>query len=241
MAGYTPVFSSVLDGTLYGKWPHTGVWLCLLSQCDWQGNIDVVPKLLASKIGVPEEVLMQCIADFMSPDLGSRTGDMEGRRLELIDPTNRNWGWRVINHGIYREKARKSAYDAERTRSGKDAERKRAERAERERNAGKDAVPRSPDASRRVPLSDSDSDSNPNTHLGDKRGNRGEKNLGNSTDAPSMKPAINGNPKEPEDTREKARKAVRSWADWGDAEIAKVARVSIEEVQRARRDLTADG
>jgi hypothetical protein len=181
--GYTPVFSSALDGTLYGKWPHTGVWLCLLSQCDWQGNIDVVPRLLASKIGVPEEVLMQCIADFMSPDLGSRTGDMEGRRLELIDPTNRNWGWRVINHGIYREKARKSAYDAERTRSGKDAERKRAERekaenerAEKERNAGKDAVPRSPDASRRVPLSDSDSDSdsnsysNPNTHLGDMRG-----------------------------------------------------------------------
>jgi hypothetical protein len=179
--GYTPVFSSVLDGTLYGKWPHTGVWLCLLSQCDWQGNIDVVPRLLASKIGVSEEELMHCIADFMAPDPGSRTGDMDGRRLELIDPANRNWGWRVINHGIYREKARKASYDAERTRSGKDAERKRAER---ERNAAKDAVPRSPDESRRVPLSDSDSNSysNPNTHLGDMRG------LGRKE--PTVEPAV---------------------------------------------------
>lgn len=59
-------------------------------------------------------------------------------------------------------------------------------------------------------------------------------------DAPSMKPAINGKPKEPEDTREKARKAVKSWADWGDAEIARVAKLSIEDIQQARRDLTAE-
>jgi uncharacterized protein YdaU (DUF1376 family) len=52
--------------------------------------------------------------------------------------------------------------------------------------------------------------------------------------------AINGNSKEPENTREKARKAVKSWADWGDAEIARVAKLSIEDIQQARRDLTAE-
>jgi hypothetical protein len=148
---------------LYGRWPHSGVWLCLLSQCDRFGHIDMVPRLLAAKIGVGEDLLLACIRDFMEPDPGSRTGDLEGRRLELIDPDTRDWGWRVINHGLYREKARKAAYDAERTQSGADAERKRKERE----NQGKVAVPRSPDnpdVSRDFPPSDSDSDSDSNAN-----------------------------------------------------------------------------
>ena len=138
--GYTPVFSTVLDGTLYGRWPHTGVWLCLLSQCDRLGRIDAVPALLAAKIGVSESVLRECVADFMAPDPGSRTGDLEGRRLELID-SSRDWGWRVINHSLYRERARKQAYDSARTASGRDAERKRSRE-----------VPTPPAKSREVPL-----------------------------------------------------------------------------------------
>jgi hypothetical protein len=159
MAGYTPVFDTVLDGTLFGKWPHTGIWVCLLSQCDRQGHIDVAPALLAAKIGIPVDLLMSCISDFMKPDPGSRTGDKEGRRLELIDsvPTSpdesrasRDWGWRVINHKKYRDRARKSAYDRERTESGADAERKREIRElQKEQN-----VPTSPDESRAVPLSE---------------------------------------------------------------------------------------
>lgn len=150
MTGYTPLDSGILDGTLYGKWPHNGLFALLLSQSDRYGRIDMVPKLLASKIGVSEEMLLGCIADFMEPDPGSRTGDLEGRRLELLDPDVRNWGWRIVNHGIYRERHRKAGYDEARTASGKDAERKKAER---DAKAAKDAVPRSPDASREVPLS----------------------------------------------------------------------------------------
>jgi hypothetical protein len=155
--GYTPLFNTLLEGTLCGRWPHNGLWALLLSECDHRGNIDVVPHLLAAKIGVPVELLLECIADFMRPDPGSRTGDLEGRRLVLIDPANRNWGWRVVNHGIYREKARKRAYDAERTQSGKDAERKRENRLSRD-------VPTGPANSRRVPLSDSDSDPDSNSN-----------------------------------------------------------------------------
>jgi hypothetical protein len=104
VSGYTPVFSTVLDGTLYGKWPHTGVWLCILSQCDHKGEVDMVPALLANKIGIPLETLLECIAEFMSPDPGSRTAYLEGRRLELIDES-RDWGWRVVNIQTYRAKA----------------------------------------------------------------------------------------------------------------------------------------
>lgn len=88
----------------------------------------MVPALLAAKIGIPVDLLMQCIGDFMEPDPGSRTGDLDGRRLELIDHSSRQWGWRVINHSVYRERARKSAYDRERTESGADAARKREAR-----------------------------------------------------------------------------------------------------------------
>lgn len=127
--GYSVLFDSVLDGTLFGKWPHTGIWTCLLSQADRYGVIDKHPNLLAAKIGVPVEQLLACIHDFMQPDPGSRTKEADGRRLELVDPGVRDWGWRVINHGAYRERARLQGKDAARTASGQDAERKRQERA----------------------------------------------------------------------------------------------------------------
>jgi hypothetical protein len=154
-SGYNVLFAAVLDGTLFGRWPHTGVWTCLLSQADRHGIIDQHPNLLRAKIGCTIEELLACINDFMAPDPGSRTGDMEGRRLELMDPS-REWGWRVINHGIYREKARKLSYDARRTASGEDAERKRKNSTP----AKSRRVPRSPAISPAVPLSDAEAEAN---------------------------------------------------------------------------------
>jgi hypothetical protein len=155
--GYTPLFDTVLDGTLFGRWPHTGIWTCLLSQVDKHGRVDVNPALLAAKIGVPVAELLSCIADFMKPDPQSRTKDFEGRRLELIDPENRDWGWRVLNHQRYRDKARKAASDAERVSSGENKERKSAERQGKKEDAAR-RDPTRPDAARCRPPSDSDSD-----------------------------------------------------------------------------------
>lgn len=150
MAGYTPVFSSVFDGTLHGKWPQTGVWLALLAMADRHGCIDRTPQAIASDIGIQVGELIVCIEEFMQPDPMSRTRDCEGRRLVPIDQ-ERPWGWRLVNHGRYREKARLQAKDSERTRSGADAERKRESRASPD-------VPRSPPPST-SPDSDSDKDS----------------------------------------------------------------------------------
>jgi hypothetical protein len=129
--GYTPLYDHMLSGTLYGRWPHTGIWACLLSRATREGVIDEVPASLAAAIGVPVDVLMQCIHDFMQPDPGSRTKDHDGRRLALIDP-NRDWGWRVLNHGKYREKTRKKNYDEQRKESGENADRMRERRETRE-------------------------------------------------------------------------------------------------------------
>jgi hypothetical protein len=155
--GYTPLYDTMLSGTLYGRWPHTGIWACLLSRASREGVIDEVPASLAAAIGVSEELLRKCIHDFMQPDPGSRTKAHDGRRLELID-SSRDWGWLVLNHGKYREKARKKNYDENRTESGSDAERKRQERLLSK--ASRD-VPTHPDASRDVPLSEAEAYKSP--------------------------------------------------------------------------------
>lgn len=155
MTGYTPVFDSVFQGTLCGKWPDTGVWLCLLALADRHGHIDMTLPYISAVTGVPVSTLSECIDRFMRPDPHSRTRDDDGRRLRLLDDS-RSWGWIVVNHGKYREKARKQMQQIHATESGRDAERKRIER-----ESG--GVRRSPAKSSADRPSDSDSDSDLNS------------------------------------------------------------------------------
>ena len=141
MSGWTPVFNSVFDGTLCGKWPDVGVWVCLLAMADKNGEIDMTPERIAMVLGLPVAILEGCLDRFMDADYGSRSTNDEGCRLSRLCP-DRPWGWRIVNFQKYRDRARKQAWDAERTASGRDAERKRINRLEK-----------CPDVSRRVPPS----------------------------------------------------------------------------------------
>jgi hypothetical protein len=109
VSGYTPVFDTVFQGTLCGKWPTLPVWLTILPMADKNGQIDMTYQHISAVSGWPVDLLKQAIAELTAPDPESRSSEKEGRRLELIDPLNRQWGWRVINHAAYREKARLSA------------------------------------------------------------------------------------------------------------------------------------
>jgi hypothetical protein len=137
MSGYAPVFQSVFTGTLHGRWPDTGLWLCLIAMADKNGELDVTPQYIASTTGLQLQDVVECMARFCEPDPYSRTPDCEGRRLVLLEPP-RPWGWRIVNRVKYREKARLMSKDATRTATGADAARKRDERA------ASPAVPRSP-------------------------------------------------------------------------------------------------
>lgn len=139
MANYTPLFSSLTTGTLCGKWPDIGLWPIVLSLADRYGYVDVTPDYLSRVTGLALQDVIACMDRFCQPDPYSRTPDNDGRRLERISPS-RDWGWRVVNHSAYREKARKAAYDSARTASGADADRKRHNSP-------------SPDESREVPRS----------------------------------------------------------------------------------------
>lgn len=155
--GYTPAFDDIYMGTLYGKWPAAPVWATLLPLIDKNGRIDMSIQAIAGMTGWPLDLLTEGIRQLMEPDPGSRSADADGRRLMPID-TARPWGWVAVNHGKYRERARKQRFDQERTDSGRDAERKRVvPDASRE-------VPTPPDAPR--------SHTHTQTHTQTKRGER---------------------------------------------------------------------
>ncbi len=127
MSGYVPLFDSLTKGTLCGRWPDIGLWPIVLSLSDKHGIVDVTTQYLASVTGLAPADITACLARFCEPDPLSRSKEESGARLILLD-AHRDWGWRVVNHAHYREKARKAASDAARVASGAEAERKRLER-----------------------------------------------------------------------------------------------------------------
>jgi hypothetical protein len=63
---------------------------------------------LAGVTGLPVEEVRACMGRFCEPDPESRSKEENGARLQLLDE-HRDWGWRVVNHAAYREKARLTA------------------------------------------------------------------------------------------------------------------------------------
>lgn len=118
MSGYTPVFDSVFHGTLCGRWPTLPVWLTILPMADKHGNIDMTYQAMSALTGWPIDLLKQAIGELCAPDPESRSDENDGRRLELIDP-HRTWGWRVVNHAKYREKARLQSKSAAEVAAGR--------------------------------------------------------------------------------------------------------------------------
>lgn len=149
MSGYTPVFDTVFEGSLCGRWPALAVWLTILPMTDKDGNIDMTYHAMAVLTGWPIELLRQGIEQLCESDPESRSVESGGRRLELIDPEHRQWGWRVINHAKYREKARLMGKTQAEVESGKNAQRMRDRR--------------SPPKTAADPLSDSYADTYSNT------------------------------------------------------------------------------
>ena len=176
-SGYIPLFSSLTSGTLCGIWPDVGLWPIVLSLSDKFGVVDVTPMYLSKVTGLPETDVIACMRRFCEPDPYSRTGTERGARLILID-SQRDWGWKIVNHGFYREKARKHMQQLDATASGRDADRKRVER---ERVAS--AVPPCPARSGANRPSDSDADPDANTNTDPQEGEgdgRGKPRAGRS-------------------------------------------------------------
>lgn len=153
--GWSPSFATKFTGSLRGKPNHLLVWDYMTTCKDRNGIVDESSECIAQALGLPVDVVERVIDEFCLPDPRSRSQFKEGRRLERVP--QRGFGWRVVNHDVYRERARKREYDQQRTESGADAQRKRDQRPPRPASD----VPTRPAMSREsrvVPLSYSDAD-----------------------------------------------------------------------------------
>lgn len=128
MAGYTPLFDSLTKGTLCGKWPDIGLWPIVLSMADRHGVVDVTHQYIATITGLDIDEVVACMERFCQPDPHSRSQENQGARLALLDE-HRSWGWRVVNHGKYTEKARLIHKNAREVEEGKNRKRLAERRA----------------------------------------------------------------------------------------------------------------
>ena len=99
MSGFTKLFSSITDSTIWQESDHTRlVWITMLAMCDQNGYVAASVPGLASRARVPLESCVQALEAFQAPDKWSRTPDFDGKRIIAADG-----GWLLLNYGKYRE------------------------------------------------------------------------------------------------------------------------------------------
>lgn len=138
---YGKIFDSMYDGTLYGHWKAIVTLQQMLVLCDPNGVIDMTPGALSGKTSIPLDIILEGIKVLSEPDPYSRTPGEEGRRIILIDPANRPWGWIIVNHAKYRDlQSRADKNEADRKRiAANRAAAKEAEAARKAADTGQNA------------------------------------------------------------------------------------------------------
>jgi hypothetical protein len=99
---YGKVFAQIYDGTLVEHWQALVTFQQLIVLADASGVVDMTPTAIHRRTGIPLEIIETGLRILEAPDQGSRTPDMEGRRIVRID-AHRDWGWSLVNHRKYRK------------------------------------------------------------------------------------------------------------------------------------------
>ena len=100
MAGYTKLFGSILDSSVWREPLVTRiVWVTMLAMADRDGvveaSVDGIADRAKVELGAAEEAL-RC---FLAPDPRSKNPDNDGRRVERTQD-----GYRLLNYDFYRQK-----------------------------------------------------------------------------------------------------------------------------------------
>lgn len=118
MIGYTKLFGSILDSTVWLEdAPTRLVWVTMMAMADRNGLVEAAVPGLAVRARVTLPECEAALVKFLAPDPYSRSEEYEGRRIEKVDG-----GWRLLNHQKYRDRL-----DLEQRRAAA-TERKRRER-----------------------------------------------------------------------------------------------------------------
>ena len=99
MAGFTKLFSSIVDSTIWREDPYTKVvWVTMLAKADKNGIVNASVPGLADASRVNMDQCKKALSIFLSPDPYSRSTDFEGRRIMEIEG-----GWILLNYIKYRK------------------------------------------------------------------------------------------------------------------------------------------
>ena len=102
MAGFTKLFSSLLDSTIWREDDKTRiVWITMLAMADRLGYVAASIPGLAARANVTIEEVKMALAKLADVDEYSRTKANDGRRIEDADG-----GWNLLNYAKYRELGR---------------------------------------------------------------------------------------------------------------------------------------
>lgn len=105
MAGYTPLFNSIVTSSVWNEDSETRiVWITLLALADAEGKVEGSISGLAPVARVPLKACEKALERLKAPDKYSRTEDFEGRRI-----TETEGGWLILNHQRFRERAKSRA------------------------------------------------------------------------------------------------------------------------------------
>lgn len=94
------MFKSIFDGSLYGQFEPTVVFMAMLVIAEREGIVDMTPEAIAARCGYPLNIVLRGIAELEKPDPRSRTPDEDGRRIIRLEE-GRDWGWRLTNYEKY--------------------------------------------------------------------------------------------------------------------------------------------
>jgi len=98
---YGKIFDSIYDGTLVEDWRALVTFQQMIILCDSDGLIDMTPRAISRRTGIPIDHIEAGIRILESPDPCSRSPEEEGRRIVRVD-SHRDWGWKLVNHAEYR-------------------------------------------------------------------------------------------------------------------------------------------
>lgn len=110
MHGFGKIYKSIFRGTLAEKLTdYQGripvgliVFILLITNCDSNGIVDMTTEALARETNFPIDFIKIGLAELQEPDGKSRSPLLEGRRIVLLEPENRDWGWLIVNHAHYK-------------------------------------------------------------------------------------------------------------------------------------------
>src|SRR5581483_626096 len=99
---YAKIFRQIYDSTVSDDWRVRTVFMHMLVLADRNGVVDMTPEAISRVTGIPLDMIEYGIEELQKPDGKSRSFAEEGRRIVLLCPEERTWGWRVVNYRTYR-------------------------------------------------------------------------------------------------------------------------------------------